>query len=59
MPAGTPMSLASHGTSDELSFNEGDKFCVLTNQGRVVLLVTLPEIPTGWEFEVTVWKQCL
>jgi hypothetical protein len=49
--------LATHGTSDHLVFDTGDRFCVTTSAGRVAILRVLSQTPNGWEFEATVWKQ--
>jgi hypothetical protein len=35
----------------------GDRFCVRTDKSRIVYFKVLSQTSTGWELNVTVWKQ--
>jgi hypothetical protein len=51
--------LATHGVSDDFSYEARDKFCFRTSKGRIAMFEVLGEVATGWEVQATAWKQRL
>jgi hypothetical protein len=51
--------IASHGTSKDLVYEPGDRFCLKTNLARIAMIEILRETGEGMEIEATAWKQRL
>jgi hypothetical protein len=51
--------LATHGVSEDFSYEAGDHFCFRTSKARIAMFEVLGEVGTGWEVQATAWKQRL
>ncbi|WP_203908676.1 hypothetical protein [Rhizocola hellebori] len=51
--------LATHGVSDHLSYEAGDRFCFRTSKARIAMFEVLGPTDTGVEVRATTWKQRL